>query len=71
MLSVKLDHPDIDPIGEPGSITYGDFGPAREEIKNASGGGKNYNVEISLFSGMVTTKGIISEDGTMIYCWGK
>ena len=69
---VSLDYPDMDPVGTDGSITYGDFGPAREEVQKASGlDCKNYNIEISVFDGLMITKGIISEDGKMIYSWGK
>ena len=69
---VSLDYPDMDPVGTDGSITYGDFGPAREEVQKASGlDCKNYNIEISVFNGLLITKGIISEDGKMIYSWGK
>ena len=65
---MSLDYPDMDPVGTDGSITYGDFGPAREEVQKASGlDCKNYNIEISVFNGMLITKGIISEDGKMIY----
>ena len=58
------------PVGQPGTITYGDFGPAREEVQKASGGVKNYNVEISLLGGIKITKGIVSTDGKIIYSWG-
>ena len=69
---VSLDYPDMDPVGTDGSITYGDFGPAREEVQKASGlDCKNYNIEISVFNGLLITKGIVSEDGKMIYSWGK
>ena len=68
--SVNLDYPDMGPVGQPGTITYGDFGPAREEVQKASGGMKNYNVEISLWNGMMITKGIVSNDGKIIYSWG-
>ena len=50
---VCLDYPDMDPIGNPGTITYGDFGPARDEVQKASGGIKNYNVEIVMFNGKI------------------
>ena len=42
----------MDPICNDGTITYGDFGPAREEVLKASGGGiSNYNVEVKIFNG--------------------
>ena len=54
-----------------GTITYGDFGPAREEVQKAAHSGENYNVKISVFNGTLVTKGIISEDNKIIYSWGK
>ena len=52
----QLDFPDQDPICNDGTITYGDFGPAREEVQKASGGGvSNYNVEIKIFNGKKLT----------------
>ena len=69
---MSLDYPDMDPVGTDGSITYGDFGPAREEVQKASGlDCKNYNIEISVFNGKMITKGILSEDGKIIFSWGK
>ena len=58
-------------FGPPGTITYGDFGIAHDDVQKASGGKiKNYNVEILLWHGMMRTLGIISEDGKTIYGWG-
>ena len=68
---MSLDYPDIGPVGDPGTITYGDFGPAREEVQKAAHSGENYNVKISVFNGTLVTKGIISEDNKIIYSWGK
>ena len=65
-----LDFPDMDTLGQPGTITYGDFGTARDEVQKASGGVKNYNVEIVLFDGMRVMKGVISKDGKLIYSRG-
>merc|ERR1711971_1495132 len=66
-----LDFPDMDPISNDGTITYGDFGPAREEVQKASGGVvSNYNVEVKIFNGMMVSKGILSEDGKLITSWG-
>ena len=36
-----LDFPDIGPYGTSGTWTFGDFGPAHEEVQKASGGVKN------------------------------
>merc|ERR1719228_324557 len=66
-----LDFPDEEtPICAPGTWTFGDFGPANEEVSKASGGIKNYNVEISIWMGVIHYFGIISEDGKTIFCWG-
>ena len=65
-----LDFPDMDTLGQPGTITYGDFGTAHDEVQKASGGVKNYNVEIVLFDGMRVMKGVISKDGKLIYSRG-
>ena len=46
-----LDHPDILPISD-GTWTYGDFGPARKEIKEASGATNN-NLKIFAVGGMI------------------
>ena len=49
---LHLDFPDLKPMGPPGTITYGNFGPAEEEVQKASGGIKNYNVKIVMSHGM-------------------
>ena len=52
----KLDYPDsscIEAIST-GTWTFGDFGPAKEEVTKASGGIKNYNVQIIAWSGIST-----------------
>ena len=67
---MNLDYPDIGSVDDPGTITYGDFGPAREEVQEAAHSGENYNVEISVFNGTLVTKGIIYKDGKIIYSWG-
>ena len=51
-------------------LTYEDFGIAHDDVQKASGGIKNYNVEILLWNGMMRTLGIVSEDGKTIYGWG-
>ena len=48
-----LDFPDLKPMGPPGTITYGDFGPAHEKIQEVSGGIRNYNVEIVMYQGEI------------------
>ena len=64
---VALDYPDIGG-GFTCTIKFGDFGPARKEIAEATGD-TNYNVEIN-FAGMVTFNGIVNETGTEITTWG-
>ena len=59
------------PAYEPGMISYGDFGPAHEEVQKAYGSIKNYNVEITFLNGLMKIKGILSEDCKLIYAWGK
>ena len=48
-----LDYPDLDPSGNPGPITNGDFGTARAELQKASGGITNYNIEFETTSGKI------------------
>ena len=67
---LKLDYPDIEPIGDAGTWTFGDFGPAHEDVQKASGGITNYNIEMNVFNGMDHNFGIVSEDGKTIYSWG-
>ena len=58
---INLDYPDVE-FGSKGTWTFGDFGPAREEISEASGGGlKNYNVEMTSFEGLSRSLGLLSE----------
>ena len=64
-----LDFPDMPAITD-GTWTFGDFGLANEEVQKASGGIKNYNVEIKLWEGLRNMSGILSEDGKKIYTYG-
>ena len=69
---LKLDYPDIiNPIGATGTWTFGNFGPAHEDVQRASGGVKNYNIEMNVFNGMDHKFGIVSEDGETIFSWGN
>ena len=52
-----------------GTFKFGDFGPAQEEVAKEAGK-PNYNVQISIWNGMLTPKGIVSDDGTQIHFWG-
>jgi len=66
-----LDFPDAEPMGPPTTRTYGDFGPAHEEVSKVVGGIKNYNVEFYTYFGILQrVLGIISEDGKSLYFWG-
>ena len=65
-----LDFPDMKAIADDGIWTFGDFGPAHEEVQNASGGIKNLNLEMKLFEGMFHMHGVLSEDGKKIYTIG-
>merc|ERR1712008_265158 len=68
---LKLDYPDVDPIGAAGTWTFGDFGPAHEDVQKASGGVTNYNIEMNVFPCMDHNFGIVSEDGETIFSWGN
>ena len=46
---VSFDFPEIESTGK-GTWTFGDFGPASKEVELASGGIKNYNIEMTKFS---------------------
>lgn len=67
---LKLDYPDMDPVAKDGTWKFGDFGPAHEEVQKASGGIKNYNIEMNVWNGMDHSFGVISEDGKTIFSWG-
>jgi len=64
-----LDFPDMEPTGS-GTWTFGDFEAAHEDVQKVSGGIKNNNLDMSLWFGMLKSKGVVSEDGTKIYSWG-
>ena len=66
---ICLDFPDIEPIASGGTWTFGDFGPADEEVQKASGGIKNYNVDLKIWQ-YENSFGIMSEDGKTIYSHG-
>ena len=61
---VKLDYPNLDPISK-GTWTFGSFGLARKEIKEASGGVINYNIEMNGAFGV--SFGVVT--GETIYTW--
>ena len=65
---IALDYPEKfgqDMIGE---MKSGKFGETRKEVKEATGGIEEYNVEVN--AGMLTFKGVLSQDGTKIYAFG-
>ena len=59
---------DNDPMFQ-GTFKFGDFGPAQDEVAQEAGK-TDYNVQISIWGGMLTPKGILSDDGTKIHFWG-
>ena len=64
---VGVDYPDIEG-GFSSTMKFGDFGPAREEIAEATGR-KNYNVEVTMGPG-VKFHSTLNESGTEITSWG-
>ena len=52
-----------------GSFKFGAFGPAKEEVAKEAGK-SDYNVQISIWNGILSPKGIVSDDGTKIHFWG-
>jgi len=67
---VYLDFPDIAPRAV-GHWTFGEYGPARQDIIEASGGHtENYNFQWSAYGGIKNGYGIISEDGESICICG-
>ena len=63
-----LDYPDSAPMMT-GTWEYGDFGPAKEELVEVSGGIKNYNVQKNL-GPFFQNKAILDPSGTKLYTWG-
>lgn len=64
---IGLDHPDIEG-GISSTMRFGDFGPARKEIADATGR-KNYNVEVTIGQ-KVKIYSTVNESGTEITSWG-
>ena len=64
---IGLDYPDLGG-SFPGTISHGDFGPAREEVARATGAERN-NFELR-FSEFVRLHGVVNEGGTEITLWG-
>ena len=67
-LSQKVFDYDNDPNYH-GSFKFGDFGPAKEEVAKEAGK-PDYNVQISIWNGILSPKGIVSDDWTTIHFWG-
>lgn len=63
---VGLDHPDI-PAAFVSDVEFGDFGPARKEVQDASGC-DNYNVELQI--GEMKINGVANESGDRVVMWG-
>jgi len=64
----SLDFPDMESMGG-GTWSFGDFGPAHEEVQKITGI-KNNNVDSVLWHGMLKSKGVLTEDGTKVVSWG-
>ena len=56
--------PDLSPALEEKRIEYGDFGPARKEVADASG------IEVYNLKWDGKNKAVLSQDGTEIHFWG-
>ena len=61
-----FDYPDLGIDSVQGTWKYGSFGETSAEVKNTTGA-DTYNVEIKLYGGKVTKRGVLSEDGKTIY----
>ena len=64
---ITTDFPNIDSGGLPFEFGFGNFGEAREEIKEATGE-KGYNIKVN--SAFYNYKGILHRDGAKITTWG-
>ena len=54
--------------GNPCTLKFGDFGPARKEVAEATGA-DNYNLERTIAK-VIKTYGVINESGTEVTSWG-
>ena len=63
---VSFDFPEIESTGK-GTWTFGDFGPASKEVELASGGMKNYNIEMKYNDGKRKGFGVLTNDGKNVY----
>ena len=61
-----FDYPDLGIDSVQGTWEYGKFGETSAEVKKATGA-DTYNVEIKLYGGKITKRGVLSEDGKTIY----
>ena len=62
---VELDHPEVQVDQSKSIWTFGDFGEASPEIKEATGV-ENYNLEMADTNRIYVQKGVLSEDGKTI-----
>ena len=67
--NITLDYPDLESTGN-GTLTFGDFGPAHEEVKIASGGVETNNFLLEAFGGIMKFNGVHSQDGKKLYMYG-
>ena len=63
---VSFDFPEIEPTGK-GTWTFGDFGPTSKEVELASGGIKNYNIEMKYNDGKRKGFGVLTNDRKYVY----
>ena len=61
-----FDYPDLGIDSVQGTWEYGSFGETSAEVKKTTGA-DTYTVEIKLYGGKITRRGVVSEDGKSIY----
>ena len=61
-----FDYPDLEVESLQGTWKFGNFGQTSASVKKATGA-DTYNIEIKLFNGKLTKRGVVSEDGKKIY----
>merc|ERR1711884_527211 len=57
-----FDYPDLGIDSVQGTWEYGKFGETSAEVRKTTGA-DTYNVEIKLYGGKITKRGVLSEDG--------
>ena len=59
----------MDPMDPNGTWTYGDFGPAHEDVQKITGI-ENNNFQMNAWHGFLKYSGVVCEDGETIYMFG-